>query len=92
MTDSPGRLIERLAPEALGRQVVRVDEAADRARPARSPTSAWLGRTGQIDSSPLTGSLMMPLAKDEAAALGLPGRTVTVGRRSERPSMKPLRV
>ena len=48
--------------------------------------------TGQIDSSPLTGSLMMPLANEDAAALGLPGRTVTVGRRSERPSTKPRRV
>ena len=35
--------------------------------------------TGQIDSSPLTGSRMIPLANDDAAALGLPGRTVTVG-------------
>ena len=32
------------------------------------------------------------LAKDEAARFGLPGRTVTVGRRNERPSMKPFRV
>ncbi len=38
------------------------------------------------------GSRMMPLKNDEAAALGLPGRTVTVIRRAERPSMKPLRV
>ena len=35
---------------------------------------------------------MMPLANDDAALFGLPGRTVTVGSRSERPSMKPLRV
>ena len=34
--------------------------------------------TGHTDSSPFTGSLMIPLAKDEAAALGLPGLTVTV--------------
>ena len=32
------------------------------------------------------------LAKEDAARLGLPGRTTMVGRRSERPSMKPLRV
>ena len=48
--------------------------------------------TGQTDSSPFTGSLMMPLAKDDAAALGLPGRTVTVGNRRERPSTNPFRV
>ena len=35
---------------------------------------------------------MMPLKNDDAAALGLPGRTVTVIRRAARPSMKPLRV
>ena len=35
---------------------------------------------------------MMPLANDEAARLGLPGRTTMVGRRSDRPSMNPLRV
>ena len=35
---------------------------------------------------------MMPLAKDEAARLGLPGRTTIVGKRIERPSIMPLRV
>ena len=43
--------------------------------------------TGQIDATPFSGSRMMPLANDEAARLGLPGRTEMVGRRSERPSM-----
>ena len=33
----------------------------------------------------------MPLAQLEAAALGLPGRMMTVGRRAERPSKWPLR-
>ena len=32
------------------------------------------------------------LAQLDAAALGLPGRTITVGRRMLRPSKKPLRV
>jgi len=48
--------------------------------------------TGQIASTPASGSRMMPLANEEAALFGLPGRTVTVGRRRLRPSMKPLRV
>ena len=48
--------------------------------------------TGQIASTPDSGSRMMPLANDDAALFGLPGRTVTVGRRRLRPSMKPLRV
>ena len=48
--------------------------------------------TGHTASTPDSGSRMMPLANDDAALFGLPGRTVTVGRRSERPSRKPLRV
>src|SRR4029450_285218 len=48
--------------------------------------------TGHTASIPESGSRMMPLAKDDAARLGLPGRTVTVGKRSERPSIIPLRV
>ena len=49
------------------------------------------GPTGQIASSPASGSRTMPEKNDEAAPFGLPGRTVTVIRRAERPSMKPLR-
>ena len=44
------------------------------------------GDTGQIDSTPASGSRMMPLKKDEAAPLGRPGRTVTVMSRAARPS------
>ena len=51
-----------------------------------------VGATGHSASTPASGSRMMPLANDDAALFGLPGRTVTVGSRSERPSMKPLRV
>ena len=42
--------------------------------------------TGQMDSMPANGSRMMPLKKEEAAPLGLPGRTVTVIKRAARPS------
>ena len=48
--------------------------------------------TGQTAGSPFNGSRMMPLANEEAAAFGRPGRTLIVGNRSTRPSMKPLRV
>src|SRR5206468_9620108 len=51
-----------------------------------------LGATGQIASTPDSGSRMMPLANDDAALFGLPGRTVIVGRRRLRPSMKPFRL
>ena len=53
---------------------------------------ATCGSTGQMDSTPASGSRMMPEKKEEAAPLGFPGRTVTVISRAERPSMKPLRV
>ncbi|CAE6843779.1 hypothetical protein R75465_06841 [Paraburkholderia aspalathi] len=48
--------------------------------------------TGHTAASPFSGSRMMPLANDEAAAFGLPGRTLIVGRRNTRPSTKPRRV
>ena len=51
-----------------------------------------VGATGQIASTPDSGSRMIPLANEEAARLGLPGRTTIVGRRSDRPSMNPLRL
>ena len=43
--------------------------------------------TGRIASSPASGSRMMPEKNDDAAPFGRPGRTVTVIRRAERPSM-----
>jgi hypothetical protein len=42
--------------------------------------------TGRMQSSPLSGSRKTPLTKLEAAALGEPGRMMTVGSRAERPS------
>ena len=48
--------------------------------------------TGQMAGSPTSGSLMIELAKVEAALLGLPGRTTMVGRRKARPSTKPFRL
>ena len=43
-------------------------------------------------TTPASGSRMMPLANDDAARFGLPGRTTMVGSRIERPSTMPLRV
>ena len=45
-----------------------------------------VGATGHGASTPDSGSRMMPLANDDAALFGFPGRTVTVGRRRLRPS------
>ena len=50
------------------------------------------GDTGQTASRPDSGSRMIEEAKVEAARLGRPGRTTTVGRRTARPSTKPLRL
>lgn len=50
------------------------------------------GSTGQTARSPASGSRMMPDMKPDAAAFGLPGRTLTVTSRSARPRRKPLRV
>mmetsp|Transcript_21534 Transcript_21534/g.50166 ORF Transcript_21534/g.50166 Transcript_21534/m.50166 type:complete len:334 (-) Transcript_21534:588-1589(-) len=48
--------------------------------------------TGNATSMPLSGSRTTPLKQLVVAALGLPGRTMTVGSRADRPSRKPLRV
>ena len=50
------------------------------------------GDTGQTAPIPARGSRMMPLANEEAARFGLPGRTTTVGMRRLRPSTKPCRL
>ena len=48
--------------------------------------------TGSDASSPASGSRMMPEKKPDAARLGLPGRTTTLGSRMPIPSQKPRRV
>ena len=45
-----------------------------------------LSSTGQTDGMPAKGSRMMPLKKEDAAPLGLPGLMVTVIKRAARPS------
>ena len=71
--DRQARQADRsVGAEPIRRKVVRVDEAADGA--LGEITHIRVDRsTGQIDSSPFTGSLMIPLANDDAAALGFPG-------------------
>ena len=51
-----------------------------------------VGATGQMASTPASGSRTMPLANDDAALLGLPGRTQIAGRRKPTPSRMPRRV
>ncbi len=90
-TEIPGTLIERVWANAPAPASWPISMFAITAR--GEITHIRVSReTGQIASTPASGSRMIPLANDDAALFGLPGRTVTVGRRSERPSRKPLRV
>ncbi len=89
VTVRPGRFSAR--PPVAASQSARGSSCA-RSSPSiaasgDSSHSAVSGSTGQIAISPASGSRTMPLAKLEAAAFGLPGRTTIVGRRTARPSM-----
>ncbi len=89
-TEMPGTLTERLVANAAAGASCPVRRfsitAAGDCTHIRVP-----GATGQIASTPASGSRTMPLANDDAARLGSPGRTVTVGRRRLRPSSAPRR-
>ncbi len=90
-TQMPGTLIERVWAKAAAGASCPMTRLPITAR-GDCTHILVVGATGQGASTPESGSRMMPLANDDAALFGLPGRTVTVGRRSDRPSMKPLRV
>src|SRR5476649_54702 len=90
LTESPGMLTTGHVPSS----------ACSSSQPAISDSIACFGDsshkrtsppTGHTARSPFSGSRMMPLANDDAAAFGLPGRTLMVGRRSTRPSTNPRR-
>ena len=88
--DKPGRLMTRRRPSrSAGRSCacnrLRMTERGD------INQSGVSGLTGHTASSPCKGSRMIPLAKLEAARLGLPGRTTMVGNRMLRASTNPLR-
>ncbi|VTP60135.1 Uncharacterised protein [Serratia rubidaea] len=86
----PGRLTVRDTPKALAGRVAAWIKFCT-TRPGLESHSVSSGDTGHTAASPCSGSRIMPLANDEAALFGLPGRTLMVGRRSTRPSTKPLR-
>ena len=62
------------------------------ARAGEASATSVAGPTGQAARWPASGSRMMPDMKPEAAALGRPGRTLTVISRMLRPRRNPLRV
>jgi hypothetical protein len=70
---------------------------AARSRPAMAfagdaSATSVSGPTGQVARWPASGSLMIPDMKPDAAAFGLPGRTLTVTSRNPRPRRNPFRV
>src|SRR5271169_3331031 len=85
-TSRPGTLIERVCANLAAGTSWPVIRLAIAARGDATHTRV-LGATGQTASMPDSGSRMMLLANDDAALFGLPGRTVIVGRRNDRPSM-----
>ena len=91
VTEMPGTLIVRDAPNALAGASCAITRLATTVRGDTSQMRVDAS-TGQLASTPASGSRMMPLANEDAALFGLPGRTLTVGSRRLRPSRKPLRV
>ena len=87
----PGNASARLMPNAPGGSAAAWRKLATtrRGESSHTPVSS---ATGQVYGRPSSGSRMIALAKEEAAAFALPGRTTTVGRRSARPSTNPLRL
>ena len=85
VTDNPGKFTVRRG----SRSDVRTRAACTRLAitvPGDAIHSGVSSGTGQTVSIPASGSRMMPLTNDDAAALGVPGRTATVGRRQTMPS------
>jgi hypothetical protein len=87
----PGRFTTRLDGQADAGESCACMKASTARFGERIHTPVVSG-TGHSASTPLRGSRMMPLANEDAARFGLPGRTTIVGRRSDRPSRNPLRV
>jgi hypothetical protein len=87
----PGRFTTRVVGHADEGSSAAWMNASTTRRGERIQTPVVSG-TGHSAATPASGIIREPLAKDDAARLGLPGRTTTVGSRSERPSIMPLRV
>ena len=62
------------------------------ARSGEARATSVSGSTGQTARWPASGSRMMPEKNPDAAALGRPGRTLTVASLMARPRRNPLRV
>src|ERR1700684_1538261 len=88
---SAGRFVAGLLPQAasLTAAARRIPSRVRRGEESATGVSAG---TGQGARSPARGSRVVPDMKLDAAPIRLPGRTVTVISRTERPRANPLRV
>ncbi len=87
----PGGLMPRSAPIAPVSIVAACRNHSIALRGEQIQTAKSAG-TGQSVDRPSSGSRTTAETKDDAALLGRPGRTITVGRRMFTTSRKPLRV
>src|SRR5580658_9745287 len=88
---SAGRFIAVLLPQTAS-LTAAARRIPSRVRCGEESAIGVSAGTGQAARSPARGSRMIPDMKLDAAPFGLPGRTVTVISRTERPRTKPLRV
>src|SRR5580658_155712 len=85
-------MVSAVRPPQAWSDAVAAHSRAPTALAGEARATTVPGSTGQTARWPATGSRTMPDRKPEAAALGRPGRTLTVIRRTARPFRKPLRV
>src|SRR5215469_15286366 len=90
VTVTDGRLTAVGSPHAVG-AASAARSSPSIARAGELSATAVSGGTGAFADRPASGSLMMPDRNPDAAALGRPGRTLTVIKRTDRPWMNPLR-
>ena len=85
-------MVTAVRPPQASSEDVAAHSSAPMALAGEARATSVPGSTGQTARWPASGSRMMPDRKPEAAALGRPGRTLTVISRTARPVRKPLRV
>jgi MFS family permease len=90
VTQMPGRFSVRQVPRRVPSSAIACTRLATTMSGDESHSRVSIG-TGRFEGRPASGSRMIPLAKEEAAEFGFPGRTTMVGSRQTRPSTKPLR-
>ncbi len=85
-------MVTAVRPPQMASGEVAARRRASMARAGEASATTVSGSTGQAARWPASGSRMMPDMKPDAAALGRPGRTLTVMSRMLRPRRNPLRV